>query len=77
MFRGRQTAESELKNCESSQDPSDRHEGWRYFIEKTDLMPGIDPIKATEQRQAELEKRESKAMQETKTPSFPPPHSEK
>ena len=70
VVRGKQRAESELKNFEDSQDSSDRHEGWRYFIEKTDLQAGTDPIDATRHRQAELEGRESKALQETKTPNF-------
>lgn len=62
---GRHNAESELKRFEDSQDPSDRHEGWRYFVEKSDLTPGTDPAKATQQREADLEKRESKAMPPT------------
>src|SRR6516164_11254897 len=70
VVRGKQTAESELKNFEDSQDSSDRHEGWRYFIEKTDLQAGTDPVDATRHRQAELEGRESKALRETKTPNF-------
>jgi hypothetical protein len=68
VIRGRHNAESELKKFEDSQDPSDRHEGWRYFVEKTDLKAGTDPTKATQQRQAELEERESKALQDTTTP---------
>jgi len=72
VVRGKHSAESELRNFEDSQDSFDRHEGWRYFIEKTDQMPGTDPIKATQQRQAELEERESKILRETKTPIFPP-----
>jgi len=36
---------------EDSQEPSDRHEGWRYFLEKADLKAGTDPIKATQKRQ--------------------------
>jgi len=70
VVRGKQTAESELKNFEDSQDSSDRHEGWRYFIEKTDLQAGTDPVDATRHRQAELEGRESKALRETKTPNL-------
>jgi len=77
VVRGKHSAESELKKFEESQDSFDRHEGWRYFIEKTDQMPGTDPIKATQQRQAELEERELKALRETKTPTFPPPHPQK
>ena len=70
VVRGKHTAQSELKNFEDSQGSSDRHEGWRYFIEKTDLQAGTDPVDATRQRQAELEGRESKALQETKTPNL-------
>ena len=70
VVRGRQTAESELKNFEDSQDSSDRHEGWRYFLEKTDLQAGTDPAEATRHRQAELEGRESKALREAKTSNF-------
>ena len=73
VVRGKQRAESELKKFEDFQDSSDRHEGWRYFIEKTDLQAGTDPVDATRHRQAELEGRESKALRETKTPDFPPP----
>jgi len=73
VVRGKHSAESELKKFEDSQDSSDRHDGWRYFIEKTDLQAGTDPLEATQRRQAELERRESKALRETKTPHFPSP----
>ena len=69
VVRGKQRAESGLKKFEDSQDSSDRHEGWRYFIEKTDLKAGTAPVEATQCRQAELEGRESKALRETKTPN--------
>jgi len=68
VVQGRQKAESEVKKLENSQHSGDRHEGWRYFLEKTDLKVGTDPIQATRQRQAALEKRELKALWETKTP---------
>ena len=64
VVKGRQNAESTLKNFESGQSPADRHEGWRYFLEKSTLKAGTDPTEATELRQAELERRESKATQE-------------
>jgi hypothetical protein len=70
---GKHSAESELKKFEDSQDSSDRHEGWRYFIEETTLKAGTDPTEATLLRQAELEGRESRALQEAKTPNFSPP----
>jgi len=74
VIRGKQNAESELKKFEDSQESSDRHEGWRYFIEKTDLKAGTDPAEATQHRQAELEGRELKAQQETETPNSSWPH---
>jgi hypothetical protein len=33
--------------------------GWRYFLEETDLVPGMDADEATKLRQARLERRES------------------
>jgi len=77
VIRGRQNAESELKKFEDAQDSSDRHEGWRYFIEKIDLKAGTDPAEATQHRQAQLEGRESKALAETKSPNFPSPDRER
>jgi hypothetical protein len=74
VIRGKQSAESQLKNFEGSQDSSDRHEGWRYFIEKTDLKAGTDPTEATQRRQAELEIRESKALGEENFPHIPSDH---
>jgi hypothetical protein len=54
-----------LRKLEDCQGSADRHEGWRYFIEKTDLKPGTDPAQATNLRQADLEIRETKAQQGT------------
>lgn len=73
VIRGKQNAELELKAFEDSQDSSDRHDGWRYFIEKTELKAGTDPAEATQHRQAELEGRELKAQRETQSPNFPSP----
>jgi len=64
VVKGRQNAESTLKNFENEQSSADRHEGWRYFLEKSTLKAGTDPAEATELRQAELESRETKAAQE-------------
>ncbi len=72
MVKGKQLAESTVQKLEACQDSSDRHEGWRYFIERTDQRPGMDPTAATQQRQEDLEVRESKAMKETKTSVIPP-----
>jgi hypothetical protein len=73
VVRGKQNAEAGLKDLEASQPSPDRHEGWRYFIEKTDMKVGTDPTEATHRRQAELENRESKALEETKSPIAPWP----
>jgi hypothetical protein len=64
VVSGRHNAESELKKFEESQDSSDRHEGWRYLIDRTSLKAGTDPAEATRHRQAELDDRESKALKE-------------
>ena len=69
VVKGRTNAESALKKFENDQSPADRHEGWRYFLEKTTLKAGTDPAEATELRQAELESRESKATQESGGPN--------
>ena len=72
VVKGKQLAESTLEKLEACQDSSDHYEGWRYFIERTDQKPGIDPIEATQRRQEELEMRESKAMQDAKPSVIPP-----
>ena len=64
VLKGRQNAETGLKKFEAGQSSSDHHEGWRYFIEKTDLKAGMDPAEATVMRQADLESRESSHCKE-------------
>ncbi len=49
-----------MQQVEGHQSSTDRHEGWRYFLEITDLKAGMDAAEATERRQAALEMRESK-----------------
>jgi hypothetical protein len=61
---GRQNAETALRDLGDRQDSRDQQEGWRYFIEKTNLKAGMDPLQATRLRDAELEIRESKALQD-------------
>ena len=63
-MRGKQNAELAQKKLEESQSSSDRHEGWRYFLEKSELKAGTNPSEATHLRQTDLEDRESKAQQE-------------
>ena len=61
VIRGKESAETVLKQFEQSQSSDDRHTGWRYFLEKTDLRAGMDPVEATNLRQSRLEIRESQA----------------
>jgi hypothetical protein len=66
IVRGKQKAELTLKEFEDAKSSSDHHEGWRYFIEKTELAPGTDPREATNRRQADLESRESRESHDDK-----------
>jgi hypothetical protein len=60
VIQGRQNAEAAMREYQNRQAPSDSHEGWRYFLEKTGLRAGMDPSQATEARQRDLELRETK-----------------
>jgi hypothetical protein len=42
--------------CQSEEHP---REGWRYFLEETNLQPGMDPEKATTLRQVRLDLQET------------------
>jgi hypothetical protein len=61
VVKGLDQAESTVQQFDRSQSAEDRHAGWRYFLEKTDLKPGMDPEEATHRRQMKLELRESQA----------------
>lgn len=63
VVKGRQNAEATMRQFEISQSSEDRQIGWRYFLEKSELTAGTDPKEATHLRQAELEVRESQALQ--------------
>ena len=77
IVRGKQKAELALKQFQDSDSPSNYHEGWRYFIEKTDLAVGTDTEEATSLRQADLERRESKAPQEAESTARPSSNTQK
>jgi len=57
---GRANAEAAMTEIQKVQESSDWVAGWRYFLEQTDLNPGMDPQEATRTRQAHFEQRESK-----------------
>src|SRR5271170_2827274 len=61
VVKGPESAQRALNDFEWCQSQEDRSSGWRYFLEETDLQPGIDPAKATKLRQLRLDLQESQA----------------
>ena len=61
VVKGTESAQRTLNDFEWCQSQDDRSSGWRYFLEETDLQPGIDPAKATKLRQLRLDLQESQA----------------
>ena len=61
VVKAHAAAEHLLRDYEFGQSDQDRHNGWRYFLEETDLVPGMNPDEATKLRQARLERRESES----------------
>jgi hypothetical protein len=71
VIQGKTNAEAAVKQFELCQSSEDRHEGWRYFLELTEIKPGTDLAVATSMRQKELELRESEAtLHEPQPTSF-------
>ncbi|MGH9495841.1 MAG: hypothetical protein ACRD3B_12650 [Candidatus Sulfotelmatobacter sp.] len=71
VVSGASNAEAALKKIQECQDSGDHFQGWRYFLEKTDLKAGTDPAQATSLRQSALDNRESQAMDEEKSVTEP------
>ena len=67
IIKGRGKAEVTVQSFESGQSREDGLAGWGYFLEKTDLKPGMDPQKATSLRQMRMDIRESEAQVATLT----------
>ena len=61
VVKGRVNSLATISQFEAGQSAEDRQAGWRYFLEKTDLKPGMDPGQATSLRQMHLDLRESEA----------------
>jgi len=62
IIKGRGKAEVTIQHFEGGQSREDCLAGWGYFLETTDLKPGMDPQKATSLRQMRMDVRESKAQ---------------
>ena len=72
VVKGKENAELRVKHFETGQSSEDRHAGWRYFVEKSDLKAGMDPTEATNLRQMKLEIRESQAQPDPMSAANPP-----
>ncbi len=72
VIKGKENAEIRVKHFETGQSSEDRHAGWRYFVEKSDLKAGMDPAEATNLRQMKLEMRESQAVPDQMPLANPP-----
>jgi hypothetical protein len=59
VIKGTESAERTLHDFDWCQSEENRRAGWRYFLEETDMLPGMDPEKATTLRQVRLDLRES------------------
>jgi hypothetical protein len=59
VIKGIEAAQRTLNDFEWRQSEENRRAGWRYFLEQTDLRPGMDPEKATKLRQVWLDLQES------------------
>jgi hypothetical protein len=59
VIKGTEAAERTLNDFDCYQSEENRRAGWRYFLEETDLRPGMDPEKATKLRQVRLDLQES------------------
>jgi hypothetical protein len=55
VIKGIEVAQRTLDELDWCQSEENRRAGWRYFLEKTDLQPGMDPEKATTLRQVRFD----------------------
>ena len=61
VIQGSEVARRTLNDFRWYQSEENRRAGWRYFLEETDLRPGMDPEKATTLRQRRLDIHEASA----------------
>jgi len=60
VVSGQAAAQKLLLAFQGSQSENEAHAGWRYFLEETDLAPGMEAEKATKIRQARLDRQDSR-----------------
>ena len=59
VIKGTESAEKTLNDFDWCQSEKNRRAAWRYFLEETDLLPGMEPEKATRLRQVRFDLQES------------------
>ena len=59
VIKGIEAAQRTLNDFDWCQSEENRRVGWLYFLEETDLRPGMNPEKATELRQRQLDLQET------------------
>lgn len=59
VVKDMESAQRTLNDFDWCQSEENRRAGWRYFLEKTNLRPGMDPEKATTLRQARFDLQET------------------
>ena len=55
VIKGTKAAETTLNDYDWCLSDENRRVGWRYFLEETDLLPGMEPEKATRIRQVRFD----------------------
>jgi hypothetical protein len=58
VVKAQTAAEHLMRDYELGQSEEDRYNGWRYFLEESELAPGMNADEATKLRQVQLERRE-------------------
>jgi hypothetical protein len=59
VIKGRNIAQRTLDDFDWGLSDENRRAGWRYFLEETDLRPGMDAEKATTLRQLRFDLQEA------------------
>ena len=60
VIKGTNAGERILKDLNSCLSEENRRAGWGYFLEETDLEPGMDAEKATSIRQSRFDSQEAR-----------------
>jgi hypothetical protein len=70
VIEGTNAAERALNDFNSCQSEEGRRAGWMYFLEKTDLKPGMDAARATRLREVHFDSQELIGRQVSLIPRY-------